>query len=754
MARQVQLDQIRNIGIMAHIDAGKTTCTERILFYTGVTYKIGEVHEGTTVMDWMEQERERGITITSAATTTSWKRFDKTYRINIIDTPGHVDFTVEVERSLRVLDGAVAVFDAVAGVQPQSETVWRQADKYRVPRIAFINKMDRIGADFDHSIRSMRQRLSAHPVPITYPIGREDNFIGIIDFIEERAIIWKDETLGAEYEILPLEKLWDAEFLKTRPEVEKAVKAAALSPEFYKEHREKVVEYIAEHDDAILTKYLEQHKLEPAELRASLRRSTIALKLVPVIAGSAFKNKGVQSLLDAVIDYLPSPMDVPPIEGTTLDGNDAELRRAADEQPFAALAFKIMTDPFVGHVTYIRVYSGVLKTGQSVFNSTRKVRERMGRLLRMHANKREEIESVEAGDIAACVGLKNVTTGDTLCDEEKPIVLENIDFPAPVISVAIEPKTKVDQEKMGTALGKLAQEDPTFRVHTDHDTGQVLIEGMGELHLEIIVDRMMREFGVQANVGRPQVAYRETIIKAAEGEHKHIKQSGGRGQYGHVKLIVQPLPGSGHEDMHDMSTDELDELAKQVAGKGGKWRFDKEHRLLFIDKLVGGSIPREFVPPIENGIKEAMDSGVLAGYEMVDVAVMVIDGSYHDVDSSEMAFKIAGSMAFKEACRKASPRLLEPIMRVEVVVPEDYMGPVISDLNSRRGQLQGRESRSGSEIINVQVPLAEMFGYATDIRSRTQGRGSFTMHFSHYQQAPPNISEEIIGNVNGVKAKK
>jgi len=754
MARQVQLDQIRNIGIMAHIDAGKTTCTERILFYTGVTYKIGEVHEGTTVMDWMEQERERGITITSAATTASWKRFDKSYRINIIDTPGHVDFTVEVERSLRVLDGAVAVFDAVAGVQPQSETVWRQADKYRVPRIAFINKMDRIGADFEHSIKTMRQRLSAHPVAITHPIGREDNFIGIIDFIEERAIIWKDETLGAEYEVLPLEKLWDAEFLKTRPEIEKAVKAAALSPEFYKEHREKVVEYIAEHDDAILTKYLEQHKLEPAELRASLRRSTIALKLVPVIAGSAFKNKGVQSLLDAVIDYLPSPMDVPPVEGTTLDGNEAELRRAADDQPFSALAFKIMTDPFVGHVTYIRVYSGVLKTGQSVFNSTRKVRERMGRLLRMHANKREEIESVEAGDIAACVGLKNVTTGDTLCDEEKPIVLENIDFPAPVISVAIEPKTKVDQEKMGTALGKLAQEDPTFRVHTDHDTGQVLISGMGELHLEIIVDRMMREFGVQANVGRPQVAYRETIIKAAEGEHKHIKQSGGRGQYGHVKLIVQPLPGAGHEDMHDLSTDELDELAKQVAGKGGKWRFDKEHRLLFIDKLVGGSIPREFVPPIEAGIKEAMDSGVLAGYEMVDVAVMVIDGSYHDVDSSEMAFKIAGSMAFKEGCRKASPKLLEPIMRVEVVVPEDYMGPVISDLNSRRGQLQGRESRSGSEIINVQVPLAEMFGYATDIRSRTQGRGSFTMHFSHYQQAPPNISEEIIGAVSGVKAKK
>jgi elongation factor G len=755
MPRQVQLDQIRNIGIMAHIDAGKTTCTERILFYTGVTYKIGEVHEGTTVMDWMEQERERGITITSAATTASWKRFDKSFRINIIDTPGHVDFTVEVERSLRVLDGAVAVFDAVAGVQPQSETVWRQADKYRVPRIAFINKMDRIGADFDHSLRSMRQRLSAHPVPITFPIGREDNFIGVIDFIEERAVVWKDEALGAEYEVLPLEKLWDAEYLKTRPALETAVKATALSPEFYKEHREKVVEFIAEHDDAILTKYLEQHKLEPAELRASLRRSTIALKLVPVIAGSAFKNKGVQPLLDAVIDYLPSPMDVPPVEGTTLDGNEAELRRASDDQPFSALAFKIMTDPFVGHVTYIRVYSGVLKTGQSVFNSTRKVRERMGRLLRMHANKREEIESIEAGDIAACVGLKNVTTGDTLCDEEKPIVLENIDFPAPVISVAIEPKTKADQEKMGVALGKLAQEDPTFRVHTDHDTGQVLISGMGELHLEIIVDRMMREFGVQANVGRPQVAYRETILKAAEAEHKHIKQSGGRGQYGHVKLIVQPLPSAGHEDMHEMSTDELDELAKQVAGKGGKWRFDKEHRLLFIDKLVGGSIPKEFIPPIENGVKEAMESGVLAGYEMVDLAVTVIDGSYHDVDSSEMAFKIAGSMAFKEACRRATPKLLEPIMRVEVVVPEDYMGPVISDLNSRRGQLQGRESRSGSEIINVQVPLAEMFGYATDIRSRTQGRGSFTMHFSHYQQAPPHVSDEIVGgDKNGKGGKK
>ena len=734
---------------MAHIDAGKTTCTERILFYTGVTYKIGEVHEGTATMDWMEQERERGITITSAATTASWKRFNKMVRINIIDTPGHVDFTVEVERSLRVLDGAVAVFDAVAGVQPQSETVWRQADKYRVPRIAFINKMDRIGADFDHSIRSMRQRLSAHPVPLQYPIGKEDNFLGVIDFIEERAVIWKDETLGAEYEILPLEKLWDAEYLKSRPALEVAVKASALTPEFYKEHREKVVEYIAEHDDAILTKYLEQHALEPAELRASLRRSTIALKLVPVVAGSAFKNKGIQPLLDAVVDYLPSPQDVPPVEGTTTDGAEPELRRASDDQPFAALAFKIMTDPFVGHLTYIRVYSGVLKTGNFVYNSTRKTRERVGRLLRMHANKREEIESIESGDIAACVGLKNVTTGDTLCSEDKPIVLENIDFPTPVISVAIEPKTKADQEKMGTALGKLAQEDPTFRVHTDHETNQTLISGMGELHLEIIVDRMMREFGVQANVGRPQVAYRETILRKAEGEGKYIKQTGGRGQYGHAKLSVHPLPNAGHEDMHEMSTDEIDELAKGVAGKGGKWRFDKEHRLLFIDKIIGGSIPREFIAPIEDGVREAMETGVLAGYEMVDCAVVLEDGSYHDVDSSEMAFKIAGSMAFKDACKKASPKLLEPIMRVEVVVPEEYMGPVISDLNSRRGQLQGRESRGGTEIINVQVPLAEMFGYATEIRSRTQGRGRSTMHFSHYEQAPGNVSEEVIAKATG-----
>src|SRR5246127_5208146 len=748
MPRVHAIEDYRNFGIMAHIDAGKTTTTERILYYTGKSHKIGEVHEGAATMDWMEQEQERGITITSAATTCNWSD----HRINIIDTPGHVDFTIEVERSLRVLDGAVAVFCSVGGVEPQSETVWRQADKYRVPRIAFINKMDRIGADFDHSIRSMRQRLSAHPVPLQYPIGREDNFIGVIDFIEERAIIWKDETLGAEYEILPLEKLWDAKFLESRPEVATAVKASALTPEFYKEHRDKVVEYIAEHDDAVLTKYLAEHKLEPAELRASIRRSTIGLKLVPVLAGSAFKNKGIQPLLDAVVDYLPSPVDVPPVEGEDPNGDEAVLRRAADDQPFAALAFKIMTDPFVGHVTYIRVYSGVLKTGQSVYNSTRKTRERIGRLLRMHANKREEIESIEAGDIAACVGLKNVTTGDTLCDEEKPVLLENIDFPAPVISVAIEPKTKADQEKMGAALGKLAQEDPTFRVSTEPDTGQTLISGMGELHLEIIVDRMLREYNVQANVGRPQVAYRETIRKKAEAEGKYIKQTGGRGQYGHAVIELHPLPSSDRENMHELSTDDLDALAKKiVGGSGGKWKFDKEHRFLFIDKVVGGAIPREFIAPVEAGIREALDNGVLAGFTMVDVAAVLVDGSYHDVDSNEMAFKIAGSMAFKEACAKAKPVLLEPIMKVEVVVPEEYMAAVFGDLNSRRSQIQGSETRAGSHVIRVQVPLAEMFGYATDLRSRTQGRGNFTMHFSHYAELPTNLAEEIVKKARGGK---
>jgi elongation factor G len=749
MARTTQLEHTRNIGIMAHIDAGKTTCTERILYYTGVTYKIGEVHEGTTTMDWMEQERERGITITSAATTCFWPRRGVKNRVNIIDTPGHVDFTVEVERSLRVLDGAVAVFDAVAGVQPQSETVWRQADKYRVPRIAFINKMDRVGADFDHCIRSMRQRLSAHPVPIQFPLGKEDTFIGVIDFIEQMAVVWKDEKLGAEFEAFEVAKLWDAAFIAGRPEIAAALKTSAISQEWYVEHRGKVVEYIAEHDDAVLQKYLEEHDLSAEELRASIRRSTLGLKLVPVVAGSAFKNKGVQPLLDAVVDYLPSPVDVPPVEGSSRDGSEAILRRASDEQPFSALAFKIMSDPFVGQLSYIRVYSGVLQSGSYVYNSSKDTRERIGRLLRMHANKREEIDAIYAGDIAACVGLKSVTTGDTLCDEEKQVVLEAIEFPMPVISVAIEPKTKADQEKMGLALAKLAQEDPTFRVHTDPDTAQTLISGMGELHLEIIVDRMMREFSVQANVGRPQVAYRETIRQQAQAEGKYIRQTGGRGQYGHVKLQVHPLPNSGHEDMHEMSTDELDALCKKIVGSGGKWRFDKEHRMLFIDKIVGGAIPKEFVTPVDKGISEAMETGVLAGYEMVDIAVVLYDGSYHDVDSSEMAFKIAGSMAFKEACHRGKPVLLEPVMRVEVVVPEEFMGDVIGDLNARRGHIQGMESRAGSQIIRSEVPLAEMFGYATDLRSRTQGRASFTMHFSHYAETPAQVSEEVVAKATG-----
>jgi len=748
MARKAQLAETRNIGIMAHIDAGKTTSTERILFYTGVTYKIGSVDEGTATMDWMEQERERGITITSAATTASWKRDGKDFLVNIIDTPGHVDFTVEVERSLRVLDGAVAIFDAVAGVQPQSETVWRQADKYRVPRLAFINKMDRTGADFDHSVRTIRQRLGAHPVPIQCPIGKEDAFIGVIDFLEEKAIIWLEETLGAKYEVFEVAKLWDPAFLATRPGISAALKISAVDEAYYKEHREKTVEYIAEHDDALVEKFLSGEKISADELRASIRRSTIALKLVPVLAGSAFKNKGIQPLLDAVVDFLPSPLDVPPVEGTTPD-DEIALRRASDDQPFAALAFKIMSDPFVGHVTYIRVYSGVLKAGSYVYNSTKATRERVGRLLRMHANKREEIDSIHAGDIAACVGLKSVTTGDTLCDEEKSVVLESIEFPAPVISVAIEPKTKADQDKLGNAMQKLAQEDPTFRVHSDQDTGQTIISGMGELHLEIIVDRMMREFGVQASVGRPQVAYRETIRKRAGAEGKYIRQTGGRGQYGHCKIEVCPLPSSAHEDMHEMSSDELDELAKEVAGSGGKWRFDKEHRMLFIDKIVGGAIPKEFIAPIDAGIREAMETGVLAGYEMVDIAVVLVDGSFHEVDSSEMAFKIAGSMAFKEACGKARPVLLEPIMKVEVVVPEEYQAQVFGNLNARRAQIQGSDSRGGAQIIRAQVPLAEMFGYATDLRSRTQGRASFTMHFSHYEEAPASVSEEVISKATG-----
>ena len=752
MARVFKLEDTRNIGIMAHIDAGKTTSTERILFYTGVTYKIGSVDEGTATMDWMEQERERGITITSAATTASWERFNKKYRVNIIDTPGHVDFTVEVERSLRVLDGAVCVFDSVAGVQPQSETVWRQADKYRVPRICFVNKMDRMGADFDHVVRTIRQRLGAHPVPLQFPLGREDNFIGIIDFLEQKVVVWLEETLGAKFEIFEVEKLWDKAFVDSRADVAAALKGSAIDKAFYDEHRNKVIEYIAEHDDEVLDKYLSEGTLSLEEMRKSIRKSTLALKIVPVLAGSAFKNKGIQPLLDAVIDFLPSPVDVPPVEGSNPDTDEVELRRAADEQPFSALAFKIMSDPFVGHVTYIRVYSGVLHSGSYVYNSGKRTRERISRLLQMHANKREEIEEIYAGDICACVGLKSVNTGDTLCDENKQIILESIEFPAPVISVAIEPKTKADQDKLGVAMQRLAQEDPTFRVSTEPDTGQTLISGMGELHLEIIVDRMLREYNVQANVGRPQVAYRETIRKKAEAEGKYIKQTGGRGQYGHAVIELHPLPSSDRENMHELSTDDLDALAKKiVGGSGGKWKFDKEHRFLFIDKVVGGAIPREFIAPVEAGIREALDNGVLAGFTMVDVAAVLVDGSYHDVDSNEMAFKIAGSMAFKEACSRAKPVLLEPIMKVEVVVPEEYMAAVFGDLNARRSAIQGTESRAGSNVIRVEVPLAQMFGYATDLRSRTQGRATFTMHFSHYAELPTALAEEVIKKHRGEK---
>jgi elongation factor G len=753
MGRAFKLEDTRNIGIMAHIDAGKTTSTERILFYTGVTYKIGSVDEGTATMDWMEQERERGITITSAATTAAWDRFGKKYRVNIIDTPGHVDFTVEVERSLRVLDGAVCVFDSVAGVQPQSETVWRQADKYRVPRICFVNKMDRMGADFDHVIGTIRKRLGAHPVPLQFPLGREDNFIGIIDFLEEKVIVWLEETLGAKFEIFEVGKLWDKAFVDSRPDVAAALKASAIDKKFYDEHRNKVVEYIAEHDDELVEKYLNGVPLTLEEMRKSIRKSTLALKIVPVLAGSAFKNKGIQPLLDAVVDYLPSPLDVPPVEGTDPATDETILRRASDDQPFAALAFKIMSDPFVGHVTYVRVYSGVLKSGSYVMNSGKGTRERISRLLQMHANKREEIDTIYAGDICACVGLKSVNTGDTLCDEEKQIILENIDFPAPVISVAIEPKTKADQDKLGVAMQRLAQEDPTFRVSTEPDTGQTLISGMGELHLEIIVDRMLREYNVQANVGRPQVAYRETIRKNAIGEGKYIKQTGGKGQYGHCKIELHPIPSSSHENMKEMSTDDLDLLAKEVVGGGsaGKWKFDKEHRFLFIDKIAGGAIPREFIAPIEAGIREALDNGILAGFPMVDVAAVLIDGSYHDVDSNEMAFKIAGSMAFKEACARAKAVLLEPIMKVEVVVPEEYMAAVFGDLNARRSAIQGTENRAGSNVIRVEVPLAQMFGYATDLRSRTQGRATFTMHFSHYAELPAALAEEVIKKHRGEK---
>ena len=679
---------------MAHIDAGKTTTTERVLFYTGRLHRIGEVHEGTATMDWMAQEQERGITITSAATTCVWKDI----RINIIDTPGHVDFTAEVERSLRVLDGACAVFDAVHGVEPQSETVWRQADKYGVPRICFINKMDKMGADFEHAIDTIRKRLNARPVAIQLPIGQEDKFKGVIDLMKMKAIIWNDESMGAEYEV---------------EEIPEELKKKANA------FHQIMVETIVENDDQdeLMHKYIEGETISEPELKAALRRATVKMKLFPVICGTAFKNKGVQPLLDAVVDYLPSPLDIPPVKGTNPDTGTEEERPADDKAPFAALAFKIMSDPFVGQLTFIRVYSGHLKQGDSVHISARSRSERIGRLLKMHANKREDITEIYAGDICACVGLRNVTTGDTICDETHPIVLESSEFPAPVISVAVEPKTKGDQEKMGVALGKLAQEDPTFKVMTDPDSGQTIISGMGELHLEIIVDRMMREFNVQANVGKPQVAYRETIRKQSQAEGKYIRQTGGSGQYGHVKIRIEPNePGKGYE---------------------------------FVNEVVGGTVPKEYVKPVDQGIKEAMEGGVLAGYEMVDIKAILYDGSYHEVDSNEMAFKIAGSMAFKEAARKASPVLLEPVMSVEVVVPEEYMGVIIGDLNSRRGRIEGIEHRAGSQVIKAMVPLAEMFGYATNMRSNTQGRATFSMHFSRYEEAPRSVAEEIVAKVQG-----
>ncbi|MGB7584329.1 MAG: elongation factor G [Terriglobales bacterium] len=694
MSRQVPLERCRNIGIMAHIDAGKTTTTERILFYTGKTHRIGEVHEGTATMDWMEQEQERGITITSAATTCTWRDI----RINIIDTPGHVDFTAEVERSLRVLDGAVAVFDAVHGVQPQSEKVWRQADKYGVPRICFINKIDKMGADFEHAVDTLRKRLNAKPIAIQIPIGQEDKFKGVVDLIEMKSITWQDDTIGAEYTSGPI----PAELQK---------KAEAFHTQ--------LVETVAENDDDMLHKFLEGEAISAQELRASLRKSTIALKLFPVVVGTAFKNKGIQPLLDAVVDYLPSPIDAGEVKGVNPENGEVVTRKPADDEPFSALAFKIMADPFVGQLTFIRVYSGQVKSGDSVLNAARGRTERIGRLLKMHANKREDISEILAGDICAAVGLKNVSTGDTICDEKHPIALESIEFAVPVISVAVEPKTKADQEKMGMALSKLAQEDPTFKVHTDPDSGQTIISGMGELHLEIIIDRMMREYKVEANVGKPQVAYRETIRRKSEAEGKYIRQTGGRGQYGHAKIRIEPNePGKGYE---------------------------------FVNDIIGGSVPKEFIKPIDHGIKEAMEGGVLAGYEMVDVRAILYDGSYHDVDSNEMAFKIAGSMAFKEAARKASPVLLEPVMAVEVVTPEDYAGVIMGDLSSRRGRIEGMEHRAGSQVIKAIVPLAEMFGYATHMRSSTQGRAEYSMHFARYEEVPRSVADEIIGKSQGPK---
>jgi elongation factor G len=674
---------VRNIGIMAHIDAGKTTTTERVLFYTGINYKIGEVHEGTATMDWMVQEQERGITITSAATTCFWRDC----RINIIDTPGHVDFTIEVERSLRVLDGAVAVFCAVGGVEPQSETVWRQADKYGVPRIAFINKMDRVGAEFERVVEEMREKLKATPLLLQLPVGTEDKFTGVIDLIDQKALIWDEDRLGANFKV---------------EEIPADLKEMAAG------YRDKMVEILADHDEQLMELYLEGKTPEPAKIRDAIRAATLKMAITPVLLGSAFRNKGVQPMLDAVVDYLPSPGDLPPVKGT-VDGKEQE-RSPRDDAPFSALAFKIMTDPYVGVLTFVRVYSGKLESGSSVLNSTKGRRERIGRLVKMHANKREEISEVYAGDICA-VALKDATTGDTLCDLAHPIVLESIEFPEPVIQIAIEPKTKADQEKLSEALQKLAKEDPSFRVSVNKETAQTLIAGMGELHLEIIVDRMLREFKVDANVGKPQVAYRETIRRAAEAEGRFVRQTGGHGQFGVVDLRIEPME------------------------KGGGFEF--------VDGTKGGSIPRNFIPSVEDGVKEAMENGVLAGYPMVDIRATVIDGKYHEVDSSEIAFRIAGSMAFKEACDKASPVLLEPVMEVEVVTPQEFMGDVIGDLNSRRGKIQDMESRAGAQIIEARVPLATMFGYATRLRSMTQGRANYTMQFGAYEPVPQNIFEEL-----------
>ena len=693
MARTVPLEKMRNIGIMAHIDAGKTTTTERILYYTGRTYKIGEVHEGTAVMDWMEQEQERGITITSAATTCQWNDIT----INIIDTPGHVDFTAEVERSLRVLDGAVAVFDAVAGVQPQSETVWRQADKYRVPRICFINKMDRVGADFFRSVETIVERLKARPVAIQIPVGAEDQFKGVVDLVTMKARIWRDESLGAQYD-----------------DVDIPADLATLAAEC----REKLVEAVAESNDNLFEKFIEGASISEAELIEGIRKATLEQKIFPVICGSSFKNKGVQNMLDAVVNYLPSPLEVPAVQGINPDNKEETLtRKASDSEPFSALIFKIMTDPFVGQLCFLRVYSGTMNTGDTVFNPGKNKKERVGRLVKMHANKREEIQEIRAGDICAAVGLKTIVTGDTICSDTAPIVLEAIDFPLPVIQLAIEPKTKSDQEKLGMAIQKLATEDPTLKVYTDQDTGQTILAGMGELHLEIIVDRMKREFSVEANVGKPQVAYREAIRNKAENEYTHKKQTGGSGQYAKVKLRVEP--------------------------------FESEEGFVFENETFGGSIPKEFISAVEKGVRESLESGVLAGYPMSNVKVSVVDGGYHEVDSSEMAFKICSAICTKEAFRKAKPVLLEPVMRVEVVVPDEYMGPINGDLISRRGRLEGTEILGGTHIIKALVPLSEMFGYATDMRSKTQGRGAFTMHFGQYEEVPRSIAEEIVSRVQG-----